>query len=69
MLSAVRVDTSTEVGTTVAADGTTTAGVTVAPPRFPWLVGTAVTFTCTEHRLVISTPGQVPASWTLQPGA
>jgi len=68
VLSAVQVDASSETATTTASDGTTASGVTVAAPLFPWLVGSSVAFTCTEHRLVISTPGQVPASWTLQPG-
>lgn len=67
-LSRVRVATSGEEFSTTAQDGTTTTSVTVASPRFPWLVDSTVAFTCTEHRLVLSTPGQVPASWTLLPG-
>lgn len=67
-LSRVRVTSTSEETQATAADGTTTATVAVAAPRFPWLVGSTVAFTCTEHRLVVSTPGQVPASWTLLPG-
>lgn len=68
VLSRVEVETTAEELQTTEADGTTTATVAIAAPRFPWLVGGAVAFTCTEHRLVVSTPGQVPASWTLLPG-
>lgn len=68
VLSRVRVTATSEETQTIASDGTTTSTVAVAAPRFPWLVGSEVAFTCTEHRLVFSTPGQVPASWTLLPG-
>lgn len=67
-LSRVHVASTAQELQTIAGDGTTTEEVAVAAPRFPWLVGGSVAFTCTEHRLVISTPGQVPASWTLLPG-
>jgi len=69
VLSRVKVASTSEDTQTTASDGTTTATVAVAAPRFPWLGAGSLAFTCTEHRLVISTPGQVPASWTLLPGA
>lgn len=63
----------TEARTDVApteADGAPADASRVAPPRVPWdaAPGTALGFTCTEHRLLVSTPGEMPASWDLSPG-
>ncbi len=68
VVNRVLVDAETEDATTTASDGTITPGVAVASPQFPWVAAGRFAFTCTEHRLVFSTPGQVPGSWTLQPG-
>lgn len=54
----------------LAADGTPSEVPRVAAPRFPWDadVGTALSFACTEHRLLVSAPGETPDTWDLSPG-
>ncbi|AYF97081.1 hypothetical protein [Protaetiibacter intestinalis] len=60
----------TRAATTTTPDGTRTDGVSIPAPEFPWTATDAaeLSFTCTEHRLVISTPGVVPSGWSLSPG-
>lgn len=69
-LTTVRVVASATDAASLADDGTRTEGTSVAPPRFPWdaEAGTTLAMTCTEHRLVVSAPGEVPDTWDLLPG-
>lgn len=69
-LRTVEVELAETDAVTIAADGTRSEGTRVAAPRFPWDadVGTMITFACTEHRLLVSAPGEVPDAWDLSPG-
>lgn len=69
-LTTVRVVTSTTDATSLAEDDTRAEGTSVAAPRFPWDAdaGTMLAMTCTEHRLVVSAPGETPDTWDLSPG-
>jgi hypothetical protein len=69
-LTSVREVASQTDATTLAEDGTRTEGTSVAAPRFPWdaTAGTQLAMTCTEHRLVVSSPGETPDTWDLSPG-
>jgi len=70
VLREVEVTEATTVTAARAADGTDSSRTRVAAPSFPWdgPNGTALSFTCTEHRLLVSAPGEVPATWDLSPG-
>lgn len=69
-LRSVEIEVASTDATTTAADGTRGEGTRVAAPRFPWDadVGTALDFACTEHRLLVSAPGETPETWDLSPG-
>lgn len=69
-LTSVREAASQTDAATLAEDGTRTEGTSVAAPRFPWdgNSGTQLALTCTEHRLVVSAPGETPDTWNLSPG-
>lgn len=62
--------TSATDAVSIAADGTRAEGTRVAAPRFPWDAdaGTVLHFACTEHRLLVSAPGETPETWDLSPG-
>ncbi|PZQ88137.1 MAG: hypothetical protein DI534_11730 [Leifsonia xyli] len=69
-LSAVQVVAAATDASTVTEDGTLTAAVSIAAPSFPWddAEGASISFTCTEHLLLVRTPEQSPATWSLYPG-
>ena len=69
-LTSVQVVTGTTDAVSLDEDGTRTEGTSVAAPRFPWdaAAGTTLAMTCTEHRLVVSAPGETPETWDLSPG-
>ena len=54
--------------TATTADGDDAGAPWVPPLQLPWREdGSALDFSCTEHRLVVSDPRGVPAAWTLLP--
>jgi len=69
-LTSTRVAAAATDAATIAADGTRHEGASVAPPLFPWdaPAGTTLAFACSEHRLLVSTPGETPTAWRLLPG-
>ena len=71
VLSRLRVASSNATATATAPDGSPADAPRVPAPSFPWEGADtlSLTFSCTEHRLVVSDPSGVPTAWTLQPGA
>jgi hypothetical protein len=69
-LSTLRVIAAATDAVTTDESGARSEGTSVAAPRFPWdaEAGTTLAVTCTEHRLVVSAPGETPDAWDLSPG-
>ncbi len=69
-LDTVRVVAAATTAGTTTSDGATSPGTSIAAPHFPWDAepGTVLGFACTEHRLLVSAPGETPDTWSLIPG-